>query len=455
MAEKGATPPAAVWRRSGASTLRPPFTMGRCERCRALTRVARRSRSGERLCSQCAAWDRAIAQATSAEPHVREQLYRPRGVVHRLHSKLPSSPVHRPLRIALIAPPWLAVPPTAYGGIEAVVALLADALADAGHDVTLFAAPGSRSRARVVTVLDRRHEREIGKSVVEADHVARVFDEIERAALDAEPFDVVHDHSGWVALAMADRLQVPVVHTVHGDFDENARRFYAAHASKAAITCLSNAQAALAPVGVRIDAVVPNPVDVDAWPQRADKEDYLLWAGRFAPEKGAHRAIRVAKATRRPLVLAGPIQPGQETYFAEKIEPHLDGRRIRYIGEVGGREKHELFAGAHAFLMPITWQEPFGMVMVEAMAAGTPVIAFNNGSAPEVVEHGRSGVIVEDEIEMARAVATASELDPRECRASAAERFSPAAVAARYEQVYRAIAMPAGPALHDEEAVSA
>ncbi|MGZ4199877.1 MAG: glycosyltransferase family 4 protein [Thermoleophilia bacterium] len=436
---------ATVGRRSGTPPLRPPLILGRCERC--FMPMVRRSRDGERLCGSCVAGDRAIDQASRAVRVVRQQLYRAAGNVERLKASglkmpVPSAPVDRPLRIALLAPPWLPVPPTGYGGIESVVALLADALVEAGHDVTLFAAPGSRSCANVVTPLNRLHPEEIGASVVEADHAARAFGHIERAAMEGRPFDVVHDHSGWVALAMADRLPGPVLHTVHGAFDDNAKRFYAAHGAKAAISCISRAQAATRPKGLRVDAVVGNPIDVGAWPTDQTKDDYLLWVGRFAPEKGAHRAIRVAKATGRRLVLAGPVQPGQEQFFAEAVEPHLDGDQIRYVGEIGGRRKLELFAGAYAFLMPITWEEPFGMVMVEAMAAGTPVIAFAQGSAPEVVEAGRSGLLVGDEEAMAEAVDDAADLSPAECRASVAERFSPEAVARAYERVYRAIAMP-------------
>jgi glycosyltransferase involved in cell wall biosynthesis len=453
-------PPAAQRRRSEASTLRPSLIVGRCERC--LTPTVRRTRDGGHLCSSCWAGERAINQATRAEPGVHAQLYGPARTVQRLTDDrgrfgAPSAAGQRPLRIALLAPPWLPVPPGGYGGVESVVALLADALVEGGHDVTLFAAPGSHSRARVVTLLDRLHAREIGASVVEADHVARAFAHIERAAMDGEPYDLVHDHSGWVALAMADRLQVPVLHTVHGAFDDNARRFYTAHAAKGALSCISRAQAATRPAGVRVDAVVPNPINVTAWRSDVPKDDYLLWVGRFVPEKGPHRAIRVAQATGRRLILAGPVQPGQEAFFAESIEPHVDGEQIRYVGEIGGPRKQELFAAASALLMPITWDEPFGMVMVEAMASGTPVIAFARGAAPEVVEAGRSGLLVGDEEAMASAIEDAVQLAPAECRASAAERFSPAAVAARYEEAYRAIALavdadarPAGDGRADE-----
>jgi glycosyltransferase involved in cell wall biosynthesis len=197
---------------------------------------------------------------------------------------------------------------------------------------------------------------------------------------------------------------------------------------------------------VSVAAVVPNPIDVDAWPTDVPKEDYLLWVGRFTPEKGLHRAIRVAQRSGLPLRLAGPVQPGQERFFADAIEPHLDGDLIRYVGEVGGREKQRLFAAARALLMPIRWREPFGMVMVEAMAAGTPVIAFAQGSAPEVVEVGRSGLLAGDEDAMVDALRRLDQFDPGECRASARERFSPASVAERYERVYRAIAPVAAPA---------
>jgi len=456
-------------RRSGASALRPPVAIGRCERC--LTPMLRRTSDDERLCASCAAGARAVELASRAEPSIRTQLYSPQAApstVHVLDKRranplaAPAPSAGRPLRIALLAPPWLRIPPHGYGGIESVVALLADALVARGHDVTLLAAPGSRTDAQTIGLLDSSHPDRIGASVVEADHVARAFEHVEREAIAGRPFDVLHDHSGWIALAMADRISVPVLHTVHGSFDEDARRFYAAHGNKASITCISRAQAASRPDGVRVDAIVPNPIDVSAWPTDVPKDDHLLWIGRFAPEKGAHRAIRVAREAGRRLILAGPVQPGQEEYFAKEIDPHLDGDRIRYVGEVGGRYKQELFASARALLMPITWPEPFGMVMVEAMAAGTPVIAFAEGSAPEVVEAGRSGLLVGDEHAMAQAVARAEELDPDECRASARERFSPDRVAARYEEAYRAIATPAPrprpriePAADESEAVPA
>jgi glycosyltransferase involved in cell wall biosynthesis len=183
--------------------------------------------------------------------------------------------------------------------------------------------------------------------------------------------------------------------------------------------------------------VVPNPIAVERWPLRRSKQDYLLWIGRMDPVKGAHRAIEAARLAGRRLVLAGPVQPGQRRYFAERVQPHLDRGRVRYVGEVAGASKRELFAGAAALLMPVRWQEPFGMVMVEALACGTPVIAFPEGAAAEIVIDGENGMLVSDEAEMARAVGRVGSIDPARCRASVAERYDVEIVARGYERAYR------------------
>jgi glycosyltransferase involved in cell wall biosynthesis len=341
------------------------------------------------------------------------------------------------LRVAVLAPPWIPVPPPGYGGTEAVVELLCDALVRRGHEVTLFAAPGSRSAARVCPVLEDAHPSEIGSSLYESDHVACAWGEIDAAAERGLPFDVLHDHSGLTALAMADRVDVPVVHTLHGPFASEMVPFYKRHAHKAALVAISRSQAHSAPSGVRIAGVVPNPIAVDRWPLREQKQDYLLWVGQMDPVKGAHRAIQAARRAGRTLVLAGPVQTGQERYFRERVKPYVDGRRVRYVGEVGGVAKQELFANAAALLMPVRWREPFGMVMVEALACGTPVIAFPEGAAAEIVIDGEHGLLVPDEAGMADAVDRVGRLDAARCRASVAERYDVSVSVAGYERVYR------------------
>lgn len=325
-----------------------------------------------------------------------------------------------------------------------MVDLLCRELVRRGHAVTLFAAPGTQSPATVRSLLDRPHPEAIDDVLYEADHVAQAFEEIDLAAAMGIPFDVIHDHSGFTALAMADRIATPVVHTVHGPFSDAIARFYARHGRKAAIVAISRTQLAEAPPGLAVRAVIPNPIAVESWPLRRHKEDYLLWIGRLTADKGPHRAIDAARRAGRRLVLAGPIQPGQEEFFESEVKPRLDGERARYIGEVGGTRKQELFARAAALLMPIRWPEPFGMVMIEALACGTPVVAFPEGAASEIVVHGDNGFLVEDEAEMANAIAKLAELDPSRCRVSVG-RYAAPGIAAEYEAVYRELASQESP----------
>jgi glycosyltransferase involved in cell wall biosynthesis len=338
------------------------------------------------------------------------------------------------MRVAVLAPPWIPVPPPGYGGIEQVLALLAAELTERGNEVTLFAAPGTHSIAHVLSPLEGAHPHEIQMALYEADHVASAFARMEETH---PPFEVLHDNCGFTAFAFADRIDVPVVHTLHGPFTRDTSAFYARHAHKACAVALSQYQAEQAPDNLGVVAVIGNPIVVDDYPFRDEKDDYLLWIGRLNEDKGPHRAIAAAQEAGERLVLAGPVQPGQEEFFAAEVEPHIDGDRINYIGEVGV-EKGDLYAGARALLMPIRWAEPFGLVMTEAMACGTPVIAFREGSAPELVLHGETGFIVDDEHEMAAAVRRLGEINPERCRASTRERFDVSVVAEAYERAYDA-----------------
>jgi glycosyltransferase involved in cell wall biosynthesis len=338
----------------------------------------------------------------------------------------------------MLAPPWIAVPPPGYGGVEEVVSVLTEALVRRGHDVTLFCAPGSASSATVVTLLDETHPDEIERSLYEVDHVARAFEAIELAG-DGDAFDVIHDHCGFTALAMADRIRTPTVHTLHGQFTPSTAAFYLRHADKAALVGISRAQLESAPPGLGRIAAIPNPLDVAAWPLVERKDDYVLWIGRMTPEKGPHRAIAAARAAGVPLVLAGVIQPGQRAFFEREVAPQIDGVRVRFVGEVAGGAKRSLFAHARGLLMPIRWDEPFGMVMVEALACGTPVIAFPEGAARELVVEGQTGFLVDDEQAMAAAIGRLETIAARDCRNWVAKHCDLDVVAAAYERTYRSV----------------
>jgi glycosyltransferase involved in cell wall biosynthesis len=348
-----------------------------------------------------------------------------------------SPTVATPLRIAMLAPPWISIPAPGYGGVESVVSVLTETLVRHGHEVTLLCAPGSKSTARVVTLLDEARPDEIERSLYESDHVARAFAAIELAPPD-ERFDVVHDHCGFTALAMADRIDTPVVHTLHGQFTSSTAAFYAHHGHKAALVPIGQAQLASAPYGLHTVAPIPNPIDLGVWPLLADKSNYLLWIGRMTEVKGPHRAIAAARIAGVPLILAGVIQPGQQAFFDSEIAPHIDGDRVRFVGEVGGATKRALFANARALLMPIRWEEPFGMVMVEALACGTPVIAFPEGAARELIIEGKTGFLVDDETAMGGAIAQLPRIAAITCRRWVAEHCDIGVVAHSYERVYRA-----------------
>jgi glycosyltransferase involved in cell wall biosynthesis len=338
----------------------------------------------------------------------------------------------------MLAPPWISVPPPGYGGVESVVSALTEALVRHGHEVTLFCAPGSVSSANVVALLKESHPDEIERSVFEVDHVGRAFDAID-GVTDGDRFDVVHDHCGFTGLAMANRLDTPLVHTLHGPFTPDTAALYACHGHKATLVGISRAQLASAPLGLGAIDSIPNPIDLRAWPLEEQKGDYLLWVGRMTPEKGPHRAIAAARAVDAPLVLAGVIQPGQQEFFDREVAPHIDGQRVCFVGEVGGQTKRSLFSRARGLLMPIRWDEPFGMVMVEALACGTPVIAFPQGAARELVMDGTTGFLVDDEREMADAVGQLPRIDARDCRAWVSQHCDVEVVAAAYERTYRSV----------------
>jgi glycosyltransferase involved in cell wall biosynthesis len=339
------------------------------------------------------------------------------------------------LRIAMLAPPWIPIPPPAYGGVEQVIDLLSAELTRRGHQVTLFAPPGSASAAQVRHVLEDPHPDEIQMSIYDADHVASAFDGIQETGA----YDIVHDHSGFTALAFANRLSTPLAQTLHGPFTPETSAFYRRHGRKGWAIAISRYQAEQAPPELRVADVVYNPLVVDDFPFSESHDGYLLWLGRLNDDKGPQRAIAAARRADMPLVLAGPVQPGQQEFFGREVEPHIDGGRVRFVGEVGGEQKNELLARAAALLMPIRWAEPFGLVMTEAMACGTPVIAFPEGSAPEVVEDGATGFLVDDEEQMAAAIRRLPEIDPAHCRERVRERFDIGAIGEAYERAYERV----------------
>ncbi len=347
-------------------------------------------------------------------------------------------------RIALVAPPWYPVPPVGYGGVELVVGLLARELRERGHEVVLFGSDGSGPGTR--TLVPAGWDRDLGRPSErwrELAYASRLADALRREP----PFDIIHDHGGGGTLLTAEASRRgPVLHTVHGPLGEPERTFYATLAGRVGLAAISQSQRGTAP-GLPWVATVPNAVDVDALRigPAAGRDRTLVCLARICPDKGQHIAIAVARRTGRPLVLAGKVErtPASQAYFEREIQPHLDGVRVRHLPNVAGREKADLLAGAGALLAPVQWPEPFGLAVAEAMASGTPAIAFRQGAMPELVEDGITGVLCDDVDDMVAAVRVAATIDPVRCARRARARFGPSAMADGYLDTYAGLAMPA------------
>lgn len=336
------------------------------------------------------------------------------------------------MKVAQIAPPWFAVPPERYGGIEWVVALLADGLADRGHDTTLYASGGSITRAKLVTIFDEPPGgTHIGDAFYDVVHAGSAY-------RDASSFDIIHDHSGVVGPAIGAHAGVPVVHTLHGPFTEQAKRLYTLLSGRVWYVAISEAQRAFCP-DLSYAGTVHNGIDISKYPFREDKEDFLLFLGRINPEKGPEIAVEVAHRTGRKLVMAiKKAEPMEEEYWRTIVEPNLDGSE-EIIGEITIDEKADLLARASAVLFPIQWPEPFGLVMTEAMASGTPVISFAYGAAPEVIVDGKTGFLVKTIDEMCEAVERAREIKPAVARQHVEDHFSADAMVEGYLRAFEKV----------------
>ena len=338
------------------------------------------------------------------------------------------------LRIAVISPVWFPVPPTGYGGIEWIVWLLADGLVDAGHEVTLFASGDSHTKATLSAVFPEAPSVRIGQTLPELQHCLAAY-------ARADEFDVINDHSGLPAAAIGGLISKPVLHTIHGPLDGEGGAIYEQIAEVAkgiGFISISMNQRKPKPYFPWV-ANCPNALDFSLYPVKPHRGDYLLFIGRMSPDKGCHRAIDVAFSKGLPLKIAGKNrEPLERQYFDEFVAPHLSDE-IEYLGEVTHGEKVELLQNARATLFPIEWEEPFGLVMIESMACGTPVIATRWGAVPEVIEHGRSGIIVDDYRLMTAAIEDADRLEPLELVRYAQEHFSPERMVTDYLRAFHSV----------------
>jgi glycosyltransferase involved in cell wall biosynthesis len=338
------------------------------------------------------------------------------------------------MRIAQVAPLFESVPPKYYGGTERVVSYLTEQLVSEGHEVTLFASGDSVTEARLIAVT--RRSLRLDKNC--ADQLAHHVLLLERVAQKADEFDVIHFHVDYLHFPLSRRLRTPHVTTLHGRLDLPDLVPLYREFRDTPVVSISNAQRE--PLSrANWQGTVYHGLPENLYGFRADSGSYFAFLGRVSPEKRVDRAIKIAKRLGMPLKIAAKVDQVDKEYYEGFVEPLLQDPSIEFVGEIGEGEKEEFLGGAYALLFPIDWPEPFGLVMIEAMACGTPVIAYDRGSVAEIMEEGRTGFIVdtlEDAVEASRQI---PDLSRARCREVFENRFTAARMASAYLQVYERV----------------
>lgn len=309
------------------------------------------------------------------------------------------------MRIAQIAPPFISVPPKNYGGTEFVIHALTEELVKRGHDVTLFASADSQTSAKLVSSFNQpltpkntaslfsplAYKLFWMHSLPALMHVQSVFEH-------AKDFDIIHDHTHYLGIFFSRFIKTPMVSTYHGSLQWASRspieKMILKKYKKHSWVAISENQKKMSSIDLNFASVIHHGIDPDNFSFNEKSKDYLVWLGRITKQKGIIEAITASKQTNKKLIIAGIINPRDQDFFETEVKPHIDGKQIEYIGSVDFEKKVELLKNAKALLYPITWEEPFGLVMIEAMACGTPVVAYNHGAVPEIVDNNTTGYVI-------------------------------------------------------------
>ena len=339
------------------------------------------------------------------------------------------------MKILQVAPLWERIPPPAYGGTEAVVGVLADALIQEGYDVVLCASGDSLSLAPVSWIYPRSLRTADGiRDGTPCDWVHAA-----EAIAASRDFDVIHNHAGEPVMALASLTKTPMLTTMHCLITPDTKIVWERYDGY--YNTVSRAQLRMVPLleRPRYSGAVYNAIDVASFPFGQSKDDYLLCLNRIAPEKGTHLAVEVARRADIKLVIAGKVDRADQDYYEAMVKPLLDGHNVTYVGEADYRLKRELFARAACLVNPICWEEPFGLVPVEAMACGTPVVAFSRGAMPELIVDGETGFLVQDVDSMVAALYRIDSIDPARCRSHVEAKFDVPVMVEGYLRLYREI----------------
>lgn len=348
------------------------------------------------------------------------------------------------MKIALVAPFEETVPPKKYGGTELVVYNLAEELVKLGHNVTLLASGDSRTSAKLVSCVPRaiRKFKEAQNARINAAYTyGGLVEAID--VLHTKRFDIVHNHMGWPFFAIKSCVRAPLITTLHNSLkDEYARSHEEKHMyglyKGTPLVSISKSQRKPFPEFNFIGTVY-NGIQVERFSFNAKPDDYLLFFGRFSPEKGPLEAIDIARKTGHRLIMAGKINDFEKEYFNKILKPHIDGKQINFVGEVGHTTKVKLFKNARAVVAPLRWDEPFGLVNIEAMACGTPVITINRGSSPEIIIDGKVGYLCNNVRQMIKRVGDIDKIDRAACRQHVEQHFTAKQMAEAYLKIYQKI----------------
>ncbi|WP_013321127.1 glycosyltransferase family 4 protein [Gloeothece verrucosa] len=341
------------------------------------------------------------------------------------------------MRIAQVAPLWERVPPPAYGGIELVVGLLTDELVRRGHEVTLFASGDSQTLAKLEAISPKALRN--FETDVDPTHFYYLYLTLEmnRVCELSSEFDLIHSHIGFPFFPCANLTKAPTLHTIHGTIPVSEEHLWKAARQQNFISISNNQRRN--DLGLNYLATVYNAINTKNFPfhPQPDKPPYLAFLGRMSPEKGPHLAVKIAKRTGLLLKMAGKIDPCDQQFFDTEVKPFIDGQQIQFLGEADHQMKCDLMGRAMATLFPITWQEPFGLVMIESMAVGTPVVAMKMGSTPEIIAHGRSGFLCNNLDECVAAVESLGEISRTDCRDHVVANFGVRQMVDGYEAAYQ------------------
>lgn len=355
----------------------------------------------------------------------------------------------RPLRIAQLVPPWITTPPKGYGGVELVVSLLTEELVRRGHSVDLIASGDSHTRGRLRSVWPKAvYQLPEFQSAIQNSSMAKYWLPSLFAlshvteTMQKLNVDIIHNNFHWFGMLLAPYLPAPMITTWHGSFEglEPVELELFRRNKKHPIVAISQRQKSGDQVGLKFVGVVPHGIRLDDYPFSNKPGSYIAWLGRITEKKGVEEAIRMARRVKKPIRIAGVVNPVDQVFFTKKIKPLLDGKTATYIGPVTQKQKVKFLGGAESLLYPLNWEEPFGLVLLESLACGTPVVALDRGAASEIVETGKSGFIGKTTLDLEKALRKSTQLSREKAR-KRAEHFSVERMADKYEKIYTRFAL--------------